>query len=146
MHDRRPVAVRAINLIVVRSRDVDASRAFYEAIGLNLQPYPCSHFQCWSTRVPAIEGMVTDPDHEVVPTHFELHPARQNEPTGSLILGFFVESVDRAVEQAVAAGGSVLSPAATWPYGRRAAVSDPDGNRIELSEDPFGRPTGGMPI
>jgi hypothetical protein len=63
-----------------------------------------------------------------------------------LILGFFVESVDRAVEQAVAAGGSVLSPAATWPYGRRAAVRDPDGNRIELSEDPFGRPTGGMPI
>ena len=60
-------------------------------------------------------------------------------------IGFFVGSVDAAVKAALEAGGTLLSKPATWPYGRRAAVADPDGHRVELSEDPFGRLTGDYP-
>ena len=39
-------------------------------------------------------------------------------------------------------GGTLLTAAADWAYGRMAAVADPDGNRVELSETPTGRLTG----
>jgi predicted enzyme related to lactoylglutathione lyase len=75
----------------------------------------------------------------------EIHTLRPEEAVPKQQIGFFVGSVDAAVQAAVEAGGTLLSKPANWPYGRRAAVADPDGHRVELSESPVGRLTGDYP-
>jgi hypothetical protein len=45
---------------------------------------------------------------------------------------FGVEDVDTAVRKVLELGGSVLTPAEDTPYGRLAAVTDPDGVRFSL--------------
>ena len=72
-------------------------------------------------------------------------PAGKKPPTSGLVLGLFVKSVLDGLTSGIAAGGKLLTPPADWPYGRRAALADPDGNRIELSESPVGRITGDYP-
>jgi catechol 2,3-dioxygenase-like lactoylglutathione lyase family enzyme len=92
--------------------------------------------------------LVLDVKREGVPpphTYLEIHSAAKDEAIPRQQLGFFVGSVDAAIQAAVDAGGTLLSEPKNWPYGRRAAVADPDGHRVELSEDPFGRLTGDYP-
>ena len=45
---------------------------------------------------------------------------------------FGVEDTDKAVEQIVALGGKILTPAEDTPYGRLATVSDPNGAAFKL--------------
>ncbi len=85
--------------------------------------------------------MADDEEAKLPCLWLELQPAGRKSPTCGLSLGLYVASVD----DAIAAGGELLTPAADWPYGRRAALADPDTNRIELSESPVGRLTGDYP-
>jgi lactoylglutathione lyase len=148
-HTSGQVVVYSLNLIVLRTHDIDRSRRFYEAIGLRFQPFQYG-FGAQSVRgpVPPDAPLVLDVKTEGMPpphTYVEIHTLRREEPIPKLQIGFYVSSVDQAVRATLEAGGSLLSKPATWPYGRRAAVADPDGHRVELSEDPFGRLTGDYP-
>ena len=146
--DRPPdgLAVRSVNLLVVRCSDFDRSLAFYRSIGLPLGRYRVAHHDstCASALVPGGDFALTadDPGADVPRTNFHLLPAAAGVPTGGMAFGFFVSSVDAAVESGLRHGGRLLTPAADWAYGRMAAIADPDGNRIELSEAPVGRLTG----
>ena len=110
-----------LNLIVIRTKELAGTRAFYEALGLRFQREQhgsgLEHFA-------AVQG-------EQV---FELYPATDEQPVSSLRLGFRVHSVRDAIEAAKAAGASVAREPQDSPDGeQRAILLDPDGRKVELS-------------
>lgn len=141
--------VYALNLLVLRTHDIERSRRFYEAIGLRFQFSDYGYgARSMQGPVPPDAPLVLDVKREGKPppqTYLEIHTLSTEEAIPRQQIGFFVGSVDAAVKAAIEAGVTVLSKPANWPYGRRAAVADPDGHRVELSEDPFGRLTGDYP-
>jgi len=141
--------VYALNLLVLRTHDIERSRRFYEGIGLKFQFFEYGHgARSMHGPVPPDAPLVLDVKREGIPpphTYIEIHTLSADEPIPRQQIGFFVGSVDAAVKAAVEAGGTVLTKPAKWPYGWRAAVADPDGHRVELSEDPIGRLTGNYP-
>jgi catechol 2,3-dioxygenase-like lactoylglutathione lyase family enzyme len=141
--------IYALNLLVMRTHDLERSRRFYEAIGLRFQFIDYGHgARSMQGPVPPDAPLVLHMRTEGIPpphTYLEIHTSSKDETISRQQIGFFVGSVDAAVTAAVEAGGTLLSKPANWPYGRRAAVADPDGHRVELSEDPFGRLTGDYP-
>lgn len=145
----RKGTVYALNLLVLRTHDIERSRHFYEALGLRFQfleyGYGARSIQ---GPIPPDAPLVLDVQREGMPppqTKLEIHTITKDEPIPRQQIGFFVGSVVAAVQAAVAAGGILLTKPAKWPYGWRAAVADPDGHRVELSEDPHGRLTGDYP-
>jgi predicted enzyme related to lactoylglutathione lyase len=123
-----------VNLLVIRARDAGATARFYEALG----------FRFYRARFG--DGPDAYCSVASASTYLQVHPAGRRSPTSGLCFGVVVPSVDAAVSAAVEHGGAVLTPPVSWSViGRRAAVADPDGNRVELAESEFGRPTGDYP-
>jgi len=141
--------VYALNLVVLRTHDLERSRRFYEAIGIKLQLFSYGDgAQSMHGPVPPDAPVVLGTKREgILPpqTCLEISTLGKDEAIPRQQIGFFVGSVYAAVQAAVTAGGTLLSKPAKWPYGWRAAVFDPDGHRVELSEDPSGRLTGDYP-
>jgi len=111
----------SINLVVIQASELEASKHFYEALGL--------HFTA--------ERHDKGPEHyaaELGGLVFELYPAGDKTPTTGVRLGISVPSIARAVAEVERCGASVASPPADSPWGPRAVVIDPDGNRVELTE------------
>jgi len=110
-----------LNLLVIRSPDIDRAVAVYEAIGLSLTKHAHG-------RGP--EHHATELDGGAV---FEIYPlANDGIVTTATRLGFVVPSVDDAVEAAVAAGATVSVAPKESPWGRRAVIVDLDGHKVEL--------------
>lgn len=115
MSERMACAVE-LDHLVLRCADVEAARAFYEAIGL----------------VFAKERHGAGPEHfactlgEFV---LELYPA-SGRPTASVRIGLRVGDVRAVVERVREAGGCVVRAEGAQPT---ALVRDPDGNDIALS-------------
>jgi len=110
----------ALNLVVIRSTDVERAYRFYAAMGLSMQPD--SHGSGPAHYVAVVCGLV-----------FEMYPLAPGQaPTTSTRLGFQVDSVDDLVPMLVEAGGSVVAPPRTVEGGRHAVVADLDGHRVEL--------------
>lgn len=110
----------ALNLVVLRSPDLDRAMAFYSKLGLHFTKHRHG----------------TGPEHysaELAGTVFELYPQTEGGPTtlGTRI-GFAVSSVDEATKAVSDNPGAVISPAKHSEWGCRAVVADPDGHRIEL--------------
>jgi lactoylglutathione lyase len=114
-----------LTLLVVRCRDLELSLRFYTALGLEF----------------TLEQHTTGPVHyscQVGTTILELYPA--NSSASNVRLGLAVADVPTAV-------GLIRSIAAhidrePTPQDPTAIVRDPDGNRVELSQDADqGRPT-----
>jgi lactoylglutathione lyase len=111
-----------LNLIVIRSPDIDRAAEFYRALGLTLEKH--RHANGPLHYVADVGGVV-----------FEIYPRRGEEDnTCGVRLGFQVTSVEAAVTAAETAGGHVVSPPQFSQWGFRAVVDDPDGHRIELTE------------
>jgi lactoylglutathione lyase len=109
-----------LNLVVLRSPDIERAAAFYRALGLALT----LHAQGTGPQHYASEhgGMV-----------FELYPqTAKSPPTTGTRLGFKVASVEVVIQQLIAVGAVVLTPPADSEWGRRAVVKDLDGHTIEL--------------
>lgn len=115
-----------IQLLVLRSRDLDQSRNFYSALGLNLRTEKHGagplHHSC-----------------DVGGTTLELYPRRSGDVESRVRLGMSVPSAS-AVLTALARGRLTSPPrqverdgCAIW------LVEDPDGNIVELSEGALGR-------
>lgn len=109
-----------LNLVVLRSLDLDRGAEFYRQLGLLFTKHRHG----------------TGPEHyssEVSGLVFELYPlTAKSSTTSGTRIGFRVDSVDSVVEQLTKIGAMVISPAADSEWGRRAVVKDFDGHIIEL--------------
>jgi len=109
-----------LNLVVLRSPDIQRAAAFYSRLGLQF------------TRHQHGNG----PEHfaaELGSGVFEVYPQTPNGPsTLGARIGFSVPSLDSAVAAISEYAGAVISPPKDSEWGRRAVVADPDGHRVEL--------------
>jgi catechol 2,3-dioxygenase-like lactoylglutathione lyase family enzyme len=109
-----------LNLVVLRSPDIDRAANFYRQLGLLF------------TRHAHGSG----PEHytsEVCGTVFEIYPmTEKTQPTISTRIGFSVDSVDQLVPLVEKIGARVLVAPCDSEWGRRAVVKDLDGHTVEL--------------
>jgi lactoylglutathione lyase len=109
--------VTGITLVVLRCRDLVASRGFYAALGLELvREQHGSGPEHWSCRIGS--------------TVVELYPGEGSGPTVGRI-GFGVSDVAAAVQRLLGAGGRLESP--RGEVRDHAIVVDPDGTKVELT-------------
>jgi catechol 2,3-dioxygenase-like lactoylglutathione lyase family enzyme len=111
-----------LNLVVIRSTDLERSASFYAILGLNFVKHRHGN----------------GPEHltcELGSVVFEIYPTTgDNDSTASTRIGFRVPSVDATVKRLQGIGVAVVSPPKDSSWGRRAVVDDFDGHRVELAE------------
>ena len=104
-----------ISLLVIRCRDIEASRNFYESLGMSFVK----------------ERHGSGPEHYSFTEDacvFELYPNKGEMPNDNIRLGFTVQNVAGIINK--------VSPLESYVYaGRRIyVVIDPDGRKVEISE------------
>jgi predicted enzyme related to lactoylglutathione lyase len=110
-----------LRLLVVKTRQVDRARLFYQAFGIHL----------------------IEERHGGGPVHYagqagvttiEVYPWSEGGPApdASVRLGFDVTDLDRVVESLRGLGTPVIMEPRMTPWGYRAVVRDPDGRAVEL--------------
>jgi lactoylglutathione lyase len=111
-----------LNLVVIRSSNIEQSVEFYQLLGLSFDK---------QQHGTGLEHFAS----EVGYATFEIYPCTAGTiPTMSTRLGFQVSSVDTVVCELQKCGASIVSPPADSDWGRRAVVADPDGHRVELTQ------------
>ena len=110
----------SLNLLVLKTHDVQRLRSFYESIGISFK----------------------EEQHGPGPLHFagqmgqvviEIYPLAADRPVDdSTRLGFRIRDPDRVVEAVPSAGGRVVTAPRETEWGYAAIVADPDGRRVEL--------------
>jgi predicted enzyme related to lactoylglutathione lyase len=114
------MATSALNLVVIRSSDIDKSAAFYSALGITFSKH--SHGNGPEHYASEGDGVT-----------FEIYPEADSAgATTATRLGFKVTDVDALLPILVEKGGLIASPAKDSPWGRRAVVVDPTGHKVEL--------------
>jgi catechol 2,3-dioxygenase-like lactoylglutathione lyase family enzyme len=116
-----------LSLIVIRCRELERARLFYERLGLEFVRHRHGagpeHLACEKSALV-----------------FELYPRRsENDDTTAVRLGFRVREIEEIIGDLERGGIPLLSPLAESPWGRRAVVADPDGHTVELIEATEGR-------
>lgn len=113
----------SLRLLVLKTRQVDKLRAFYQAIGIDL------HQEQHGSGPIHFAGQLGDVVLEVYPL-----PNNTAHVDDTTRLGFAVANITGVVEALQITG----TPAVTQPNaaerGRRAVVRDPDGRAVELYE------------
>lgn len=110
--------MNGLNLIVLRCRDLDSARRFYECLGMEF----VRHRHGDGPEHVAAEG-----DTGV----FEIYPATEQDGTDTTGLGFAVDELQVTADLLCAAGfrtGEIRSR----PWGTSFVVRDGDGRRIEV--------------
>jgi hypothetical protein len=111
--------VHSLNLLVLRSRDIEATRAFYECLGFAF----------------------TKHKHGSGPEHFahedeagvlELYPAGEHQRPDTAGLGFRANDLEH-VASSLGALGFEQRPMAPQPWGTSFMVRDPDARRVEIT-------------
>ncbi len=109
-----------LNLLVLRSPDIDRAAGFYRQMGLLFTKH--AHGSGPEHYSSMVNGMV-----------FEIYPlGPKSGPTTGARIGFSVDSVDGVVSLLQEIGGVVVSAPQESEWGRRAVVKDFDGHVIEL--------------
>lgn len=109
-----------LNLIVLYVKDVESSARFYKALGIDFSEEQHGNGpKHLAGRVGAAAVL-------------ELYPSNTTMITSGLRLGFTITSYQGILEAIADAGGAVKSGPKPGPWGYRAVVADPDGNKIEL--------------
>jgi catechol 2,3-dioxygenase-like lactoylglutathione lyase family enzyme len=111
----------ALNLVVIRSSDLQRAQRFYEALGLRFS---------WEQHGDGPRHLATDLGHLV----FEIYPAGGGPGLSGVQLGFQVASVAEAIAAVEALGAVIVSRGKGRPWRKPAVVIDPDGNRLLLTE------------
>ncbi len=112
----------ALNLVVLRSGDMERAAEFYGCLGLGFSRH--RHGKGPEHFAAEAGGVV-----------FEIYPlARDGSSTLGTRIGFSVGSLDDALEALAGFPAAVISPPADSSWGRRAVVADPDGHRVELTQ------------
>lgn len=112
-----------INLLGLRSPDVDRASKFYIELGLFFTKHrhgtgPEHYSSC-------VNGFV-----------FEIYPLGNYSPTTGTRIGFSVDEVDSILTMLGAMGAELISSPADSEWGRRAVVKDLDGHIVELLKPP----------
>ena len=122
----RPVA------IILEVADLDRSvRLYRDAFGIDLRMSEHDDDDRWIGGRHAARSW-----SEGAFFHFALYAAKAGQATTAAQLGLRVDDLDRAHEQAVAAGAAIIHAPIPQPWGRSARYHDPDCNVIELTEPP----------
>jgi len=113
-----------LNLVVLRSPDIDRAAQFYQSLGLLFTKH--AHGKGPEHYSSEVYGFV-----------FEIYPLTpQSGPTITTRIGFNVDDVDGLVKSVAALGAEIISPAKDSEWGRRAVVKDLDGHTVELLTPP----------
>jgi lactoylglutathione lyase len=115
-----------LNLVVLRSPNLDRAETFYQALGIM---FSREKHGTGPEHLAAVLGDAAS--GELV---FEIYPQRDAMSTRDVRVGFAVASLEALVAVATATGGTLVSPISESPWGLRAVVADPDGHRVELSQ------------
>lgn len=112
-----------INLIVIRTNDIEKLANFYQKLGITFQYH--RHGK--------------GPFHyaaELTGTVFEIYPLLkgQEKPDNTLRLGFEVAALDELIALLIKDKVEILSAPTHSEYGYFAVVKDLDGRKIELTE------------
>lgn len=108
-----------MNLIVLRSSDIDRAAEFYSQMGMLFTKH--RHGRGPEHYTSSINGFV-----------FELYPLGDHPPTIGTRIGFSVDDVDSIVPLLVEIGAELVSPVSDSQWGRRAVMKDFDGHVVEL--------------
>jgi predicted enzyme related to lactoylglutathione lyase len=109
-----------ISLIVLHTNDIEAAKEFYSLLGLSF----------------------VEEQHGKGPRHYaatlgavvlEIYPCQGSSPPAPLRIGFRLPCLERTLETLRSRGVRFTSEAKDSPWGRRAVVEDPAGNRVELA-------------
>ena len=111
--------IARLSLVVIRSDDIEKSRAFYSALGLDFEQH--DHPPCGKHYASEQDGFV-----------FEICRRNLKEPTTSVFLGLHVGDLEERLKAIDPT--SIVRPAEEGDWGRSAIVVDPDGHRIMLTE------------
>jgi lactoylglutathione lyase len=115
-----------LNLVVIRSADLDRAERFYRVLGLSFERHRHGTGPVHLAAQPYPGGYV-----------FEIYPASAKAgPTTGVRIGFSIDAVDAYLDALVEAGGTIIQAPADSEWGRRAVVADPDGHRVELVMPP----------
>lgn len=110
----------ALNLVVLRSPNLERAARFYECLGLQF------------TRHRHGSG----PEHlssELGGCVFEIYPlSSKGTSTLGTRIGFRIQSLDALIAALGNFPDAIITPPQESPWGRRAVVADPDGHHIEL--------------
>lgn len=115
-----------MSLLVLRCRDLEASREFYERLGLMFLPE--RHGQGPKHYAATINGLV-----------MELYPQKSDINLGQEIpdstrIGFSIGSLDNVLQTMQEKGDKIHSMPHQKQWGYQAIVFDPDGRTVELTE------------
>ena len=113
--------MRPLNLLVLRCRDVEASRAFYEAFGYRFTKHAHG----------------TGPEHyahEGEGGVLELYPATSPQGGDMTGVGFAVNHLE-PVRTILESKSFAPGPIRDNPWGRSFVVRDPDDRRVEVTQD-----------
>lgn len=109
-----------INLVVIRSENIEIAERFYSSLGLLFGKE--KHGDGPEHYASCVDGFV-----------FEIYPLKEDDaPTTSVRLGFEIDTVDGYIPEISKLGGTVVKLPYDSPWGRRAVIKDPDGHTIEL--------------
>ena|SRR5258706_15365265 len=118
--------VSALNLLVLRTADLERALAFYQAIGLTFVQEQHSsgpiHYAC------DMGALVV----ELYPGKQGIAPDRKN--AGATQIGFQVTNLDTVIDSLNQQGCTIITTSQDSAWGRRALVQDPDGRAVELTE------------
>lgn len=111
----------ALNLVVIRSTNLESSRHFYELLGLEFVRH--RHGQGAEHLSADLNGVV-----------FEIYPAQNDSSLSSQTrIGFKVTNLEVTSKLIIERGlGRIVSAIKPSPWGLRMVVEDPDGHKVEL--------------
>ena len=107
----------SLNLIVLRGPRLDVVKTFYEAIGLR---FVSEKHGRGPHHFSSMSGAVV----------LELYPSGKEADVSDLRLGFGVPSLAAVRERLISLGVDVPDP-----EGSAVVVNDPDGRRVELTQE-----------
>jgi lactoylglutathione lyase len=115
----------SLNLVVIRSRDVDRAVQFYNQLGLGFR------------RQQHNNG----PEHystQIGKTVFEIYPlSREGASSIGVRLGFVVDSLSDVLNKLREVGVKVISQPEKREWGYSCVVEDFDGHKVEITNASF---------
>jgi hypothetical protein len=119
------------SIVTLGVRDLSRSIAFYQAIGWQRCESSIDDVISWFRTVDSYIGLF--PWDELAADANLTSPTRGSFGGITLAINLSTpEEVDAALEEAVAAGGSVLKPGTDLPFGYGGYFADPDGHPWEV--------------
>lgn len=110
-----------LNLVVIRSHEIEKAVRFYTALGLTfVREQHGSGEGHWSTTAGT--------------TTFEIYPASDTYDCSGIRIGFEVTSIESVLDQLTTIGATIHRPLRESSWGLRAVVRDFDGHTVELTQ------------